>query len=293
MSAAHTHLQPSFSVLLTSALVVLAVVYSRGWWRLRSAVPGTILFRRVAAFMAGLLFLWIVGASPLSALDHVSLTIHMIKHLVLMLVAAPLILAGTPVLPLLLGLPARAERGLQNLLLRSSLLHWLRRLFRHLAFCWLFAAGAVIGWHVPAVFQLALRSHWWHGVEYISFTLAGLLFWRPVMGADSSWPRWSMPLYLFFATLPCDILSAFLAFCDRVVYTSYLSAPHLFNLSPLEDQQCASALMWVSVTIVYLLPAAAITMRILSPKGTYSRQPTAALPDGSPSPLNHSGVEVG
>jgi len=286
MSEAHTHLQPwSSPVVVTSALAALAFVYSRGWWRLRSAVPCTIPIWRLAAYIAGLCSLWIVVGSPLSALDHVSLTIHMIAHLVLMLVAAPLILAGAPALPLLQGLPTRFGRGLQNLYLHTLPARSLTRILRHPVFCWLFAAGAVIGWHVPLVFQLPLRSHWWHEVEYASFILAGLLFWRPVMHTEATWSRWSMPLYLFLATLPCDILSAFLAFCDRVVYPSYLSVPHLFNLSPLEDQQCASALMWVSVTVAYLVPAAAITVKILSPRGTYSQQPARGLPDGSPSPL--------
>jgi cytochrome c oxidase assembly factor CtaG len=75
----------------------------------------------------------------------------------------------------------------------------------------------------------------------------------------------SMPLYLFLGTLPCDILSAFLTFCGRVVYPSYLSTARIWNLSPLQDQECAGALMWVWVTFAYLIPAVVITMQILSP----------------------------
>jgi len=74
-----------------------------------------------------------------------------------------------------------------------------------------------------------------------------------------------MILYLFFATLPCDILSGFLVFSDRVVYPMYLSSSHLLGFSPLVDQQCAAALMWTCVTIVYLVAGAILTMRILSP----------------------------
>jgi cytochrome c oxidase assembly factor CtaG len=72
-------------------------------------------------------------------------------------------------------------------------------------------------------------------------------------------------LYLFGATLPCDALSAFLVFCDRVVYSSYLSAPRLFGWSALEDQQFAAALMWTSVTIIFLVPAVIVTIQLLSP----------------------------
>jgi hypothetical protein len=71
-------------------------------------------------------------------------------------------------------------------------------------------------------------------------------------------------LYLFFATLPCDILSGFLVFSDRVAYPVLLSAARLFGMSTLEDQQCAAALMWTCVTIAYLVPAAILTTRLLS-----------------------------
>ena len=75
-----------------------------------------------------------------------------------------------------------------------------------------------------------------------------------------------MILYLFFATLPCDILSGFLVFCDRVIYPVYLSSSHLFGFSALGDQQCAAALMWTCVTLVYLVAGAILAMRLLSPE---------------------------
>ena len=73
-----------------------------------------------------------------------------------------------------------------------------------------------------------------------------------------------MLLYLFLATIPCDILSGFLVFCDRVVYPVYLSTPRPFGISPLKDQQCAGALMWTCVTIVYLVPVTILTVRLLA-----------------------------
>ena len=85
------------------------------------------------------------------------------------------------------------------------------------------------------------------------------------LAAHRERPRWSVPLYLFLATLPCDTLSAFLAFCDRVVYPSYLATPRRFGISPLGDQELAGALMWVCVTFIYLLPAVIVTVELLSP----------------------------
>src|SRR6202795_5181171 len=154
-----------------------------------------------------------------------------------------------------------------NVLLGSLPVGSFERRLTHPVLCWLVGTSAVIGWHLPGAFELAMRSHWIHGVEDGCFLLAGLLFWWPVLRPSSSGaaPRWSMALYLFLATLPCDLLSAFLAFCNRPVYPCYLSTTQLFSLSPLQDQECAGALMWVWVTFAYLIPAVVITMQILSP----------------------------
>jgi putative membrane protein len=233
----HVHRQPwSLSSPVTFALTLAALLYWRG--RRRFRIPRA----RAATFLCGLFTLWIALASPLVELDHRLLTFHMVKHLLLMAVAPPM---------LLLGLPAR----------------WCGRCSSNSVFCWLAATATVIGWHVPAAFQLALRSRGWHDVELASFLLAGLLFWWPVLHPSSNAAGpWSTPLYLFLATIPCDILSAFLTFCGRVVYTHYLAAPPLFHLSPLQDQEFAGALMWVAVTIIYLIPAIGITVQILTPQ---------------------------
>jgi len=151
----------------------------------------------------------------------------------------------------------------------------------------------LIGWHVPAVFKLGLRSVSWHEVQHACFFVTGILFWWPVFQPWPSvarWPRWHIPLYLFLATLPCDALSAFLAFCDRVVYPSYLAAPRLSDLSALQDQQCAGALMWICATFVYLVPAVVITIQLLAPATTGPAEQTQAdlhtiirqPPDASP-----------
>ena len=265
----HAHGQHGyFSLLTTLILALLVFVYSRGWFRLRSASPGSFPPWRLAAFVGGLFALWIVLGSPLAALDHQLLTIHMMKHLLLMAVGAPLILLGAPALLLLCGLPKWFMH--RSLLLRSRTPRLLGHFLSNPVFCWLAGTAAVIAWHVPALFQLGLSSQTWHIVEDASFLIAGLLFWRPIVRTgprDAKGPQWSMPVYLFLATLPCDILSAFLTFCGRVVYPSYVSTARIFSLSPLQDQECAGALMWVCVTFAYLIPAVVITMQILSPGG--------------------------
>jgi cytochrome c oxidase assembly factor CtaG len=197
----------------------------------------------------------------------------MLQHLLLMTIAPALILLGAPALPLLQGLPQLIARSVVGPVLRLSFLKSIGHFVTNPAICWVAAALALMAWHVPAVFELALRWDWLHEIEHASFLGIGLLFWWPVIQpwpSNPRWPRWSIPLYLFCATLPCDALSAFLVFCDRVVYSSYLSAPRVFNISPLQDQEFAAALMWTCVTIIFLVPAAGITIGILSPQGTHS-----------------------
>ena len=137
----------------------------------------------------------------------------------------------------------------------------------------------VIVWHLLRVFEFALRSESWHEVEHACFFTTSILFWWPVVQpwpSIAKWPRWSIPLYLFLGVLANDALSAVLALWDRVLYPSYASIDHrLFNISPLDDQALAGALMWVFGTLVYLAPAVVITMHLLSSRtriiGTLSR----------------------
>jgi putative membrane protein len=262
------------------ALGLTVLVYVRGWFRLRAISPNLIPPWRLAAFMAGIVPVWIAIGSPVDAFDDVSLSVHMVQHLLLMAIAPPLILLGAPALPLLKGLPQWFARGVVSPFLQWRLVKWIGHLLANPAICWLATTLALIGWHVPAVFELALRWNWLHELEHACFLGTGLLFWWPVVQpwpTTARWPRWSIPLYLFCATLPCDALSGFLAFCDRVVYSSYLSVPRVFSISALQDQECAAAVMWVCVTIIFLVPAVIVTLQILSPQR--ARLPEESFPD--------------
>jgi cytochrome c oxidase assembly factor CtaG len=265
----------SVPVPLTLILTVTSLVYWRGWFHLRRALPNFFSVRQLSAFIAGLFALWIAIGSPLAAFDDALLSIHMSQHILLMAVAPPLILLGAPALPLLFGFPKRFVRRILGPALRWRLVQRLGSTFTHPAFCWFSATIAVIVWHLPGVFEFALRSESWHEVEHATFFTTSILFWWPVVQPWPSvarWPRWSIPLYLFLGVLANDAVSAVLALWDRVLYPSYASTDHrLFNLAPLDDQAFAGALMWVFGTLVYLAPAVVITMRLLSPSESSSR----------------------
>jgi len=255
-------------VFLTLILVFTALVYLRGRLFLRSSTLKATPAWRAFSFLLGLFFVWVALASPIAALDHELLTGHMLQHLLLMTFAPLLIWLGAPVGPVLHGLPRRFVEEMLLPMWQSGAETWWVKALGSPKFAWLAACAALVGWHIPTFFALGMQSVGWHLFEHLSFLSTGLLFWWPVIQRSTgSREDPSMILYLFFATLPCDILSGFLVFSDRVVYPMYFSSSHPLGLSPLVDQQCAAALMWTCVTIVYFVAGAILTMRLLSPKG--------------------------
>jgi len=264
----HAALGSSRLVFLVLILVFTALIYLRGWLSLRSSRLERISAWRAVSFLVALFLIWSAVASPLAALDHELLTIHMLQHLLLMTLAPPLIWLGAPVRALLHGLPRRFVDSLVFPLWQSRTAKRFAKTLGTPKFAWLAACATLVGWHIPAFFALGMRSVPWHLFEHLSFLATGLLFWWPVVQSSAGESRQdlSMILYLFFATLPCDILSGFLVFSDRVVYPIYFSSSHLLGFSPLIDQQCAAALMWTCVTVVYLVAGAILTMRLLSPQ---------------------------
>jgi putative membrane protein len=267
MHAHHAFAIGSHAVSLILALT--ALVYLRGRRQARTNRSNLILSWSAISFVLGLFLIWVAMDSRVAVLDHESLTAHMVQHLLLMTLTPPLIWLGAPARPLLDGLPERVKKVVIRVLSRSASVQQFGKTLKHPAVCWLGAVVTLVGWHIPSVFRLGLRSEMWHGIEQASFLATGLLFWWPVvrsLQSVSDVREWTMLPYLFLATLPCDVLSGFLVFCDRVVYPVYLTASQPFRLSALEDQQCAGALMWTCVTIVYLVAGTVLAARLLSPQ---------------------------
>jgi cytochrome c oxidase assembly factor CtaG len=216
----------------------------------------------------GLAWLWLAIASPLDAFGSLVLTAHMVQHLLLMMVAPPLILLGSPAIPLLRGLPRWAARDALGPFLTWPLLERLGRALTHPAFCWVAMTVAMLGWHVPAAYELALRSPGWHEVEHACFFITSLLFWWPIIQpwpSVAQWPRWVIPIYLLLGDVVNTILSAFLCFSNRILYPTYAAAPRIFDLAPLDDQVAAGAMMWFVGSVAFLGPAVILTVQLLSP----------------------------
>src|SRR5271168_4981447 len=148
--------------LLDLVLILEAYLYFRGWNHLRLSRVNVIPVWRAASFLLGLFLIWLAIGSPLAAFDEQLLTVHMIQHLLLMTLAPPLILLGAPVMPLLHGLPRNFVQIYLAPLFRYPPVQRIGRLLSHPAFCWFAATAALVGWHIPAAFTLALQSEMLH-----------------------------------------------------------------------------------------------------------------------------------
>ena len=261
------------NLFVIALLIAVACVYIRGWRRQRRLIRTDQDSKRLTAFLSGLVLLALTLESPLDALDGLFLSAHMVQHLMLLMVAPPLLLLGQPTLPLLRGLPRRfVKEGLGPFLTWPALRntgHWLTAM----PVAWLVFTVSTLLWHVPRFYELALHSSAWHGAQHACFFWSGVLFWWPVIlqePAKRRWPEWTLIPYLGLADNVNTALAAFFIFSGSVLYPSYRAA-RISGFTAKDDQALAGAIMWVPGSIIYLLPAIFFAMRILSPRPVTSR----------------------
>jgi putative membrane protein len=260
-------------VFLTGMLILTAILYVRGWLAIRRTRPALFPAWRLAAFLLGLATIWISIGSPMDGFADALLSAHMVEHLLLMSFVPPLLLLGYPVVPLLRGLPRGFTMRVAGPLLRLKALRRLGLFLTMPLVAWLAMNLIFLGWHVPAAYDFALEHEHWHEFEHICFLGSSILFWWPLI---RPWPAsvhslgwWALP-YLVMADIVNTALSAFLAFCDRPVYGYYLREPNAFHISPLSDQALGAVIMWVIGSLVFLVPAALLTIHLLQ-RGTSHR----------------------
>jgi putative membrane protein len=244
-------IEPSVGIPVT----LTTVIYLRGWSRLRRRLARRFRSGHAMFFVAGLATMLLALSLPLETLAERWLSAHMVQHMLLMVVVAPLLWMGAPEAPLLVGLPRPIRRvalALTNRPRARALTRWIL----HPAVGWTaFALGFWV-WHAPALYDLTLESHLWHHVEHACFLGSALLFWRPVIlawPARTSWPRWTMIPYLGLAMFQGMPLAAILTFSDRVIYRGY---------SSLDDQALAGAIMWLPGSFPLLIPMLRLSVEL-------------------------------
>jgi putative membrane protein len=259
-----------FDPLVLFTLIVAGGLYQRGWTELRRRTGSHRKLSLVHAlsFYAALLFIGMALLSPLDALGQELSAAHMVQHMLLMLVAAPLMVVGVPALVLAFAMPRiwRQLLGLQWLVHRIA--------WHPLVLWWLFAL-VLWGWHHPLLYQAALRDPLVHDAQHVCFFVASFLFWRVVLDPLSRrrlHPVAAIP-YLFTTSIHASALGIFLTLAPTPWYGDYAQRTVAFGATPLADQQLAGLLMWAPGCMVYPLAMVILLAHWLAQSGDQGSTP--------------------
>ena len=207
--------------------------------------------RRALTFYAGLATIFVALATPIETLAKKLLWVHMIQHMLLLTVAAPLIVLGVPWMSLWRPLPLGLRRTVARTVYRSPGFAPIRALGRALATplgAWLVFTVGLYAWHIPAAYDAALKNADVHALEHITFVGCGILFWAQVTASPPAKPRLSRLgriAYTGAGAASNVVLAAILAFSPTALYPYYVHLLHRpGGISALADQQIAAGIMW-------------------------------------------------
>lgn len=237
-------------------ILTLTILYTLGItvWRRRFKLSDTVPKGRVALFYFTMVLQWFTIDGPLHHLsDELLFSAHMVQHLILQLIWAPLLLISMP--PWLLEPLFKVE------LLRKAAVKLARP-----PVAFVLINVMLVFWHIPRIYNLALEIHELHILQHLIFMSTAVLFWWPVLGSARV-PGLARPtygvllLYLLISTLPMKGLGLSISVREEVIYTFYSQAPRVWGLSPLGDQRTGGLLMWVPAGIFLWIGAAYVFNR--------------------------------
>jgi putative membrane protein len=248
------------AVLTAALLVAMAAVYATGVRRFWARPLGRVALppSQAAAYAGGWLTLVIALASPLDALSDLLFAAHMTQHELLMVVAAPLFVLARPVVPLLWALPPRVRRCAVNAFRAPAARATWRRITGPVT-VWVAHGLALWVWHVPALFEAALRHDLLHAVQHLCFFWTAALFWWAVVHGRYGRLGYGAAIVFVFTTgLHSGVLGALLTWSQSVWYPTYAARAPAAGMGALEDQQLAGLIMWVPAGAVFLIVGLAL-----------------------------------
>lgn len=203
--------------------------------------------RRGLSFLGAVLALVAALVSPLDALSEALFSAHMVQHLILMLIAAPLLVLSDYPVALLWALPRRWAHSLARRLNRSQSLNRAWRLLTHPVTAWLLFTMALWTWHASALYEAALRDPTIHVVEHLVYLLTAMLFLYVLFQhTGPNHVRYGIAIpYLFATATQSGILGALMTFTTQPWYGYYATLVQAWGLTPLQDQQLAGVIMWI------------------------------------------------
>jgi putative membrane protein len=213
--------------------------------------------RQILAYALGWIALSIALVSPVHPLGEVLFSAHMAQHTVLMLVAAPLLVLGRPLVPWLFALPMNWRKILGRIGNTREISAVWKFVTRPL-FATAVQGAALWLWHLPVLYQRTLDNDAVHSVQHLSFLFSALLFWWAIIHGHQQNRHGVGILHIFVTAVHTSVLGALMAFAPSVWYPLYADRTQPWGLSPLEDQQLAGFIMWIPGGVIYLGAALAL-----------------------------------
>jgi putative membrane protein len=250
---------PGQPLVLTN-LGILSAIYAFGLFRVwrRAGIGKSIPKRQAAFFATGMITLLLALLSPIDVFADELAWMHMIQHMLLMGVAAPLLVAGTPFLVALWAFPLAWRRGWGRLKQRFGRWKATRYLLWQPLLMWTLFAFTLWIWHLPRLYEATLYDDVFHDFQHFTFVAVSCLFWRVLLDPVSHLrlSRGVGILYLFLTSLHATLLGVFMTLAPKTWYPFYENRAPRWNLSGLQDQQLAGLIMWMPACAVYALGAA-------------------------------------
>jgi len=264
----------SMSAWDAGAMVVLAAVgalYLAGSVRLaqRRATPPRF---EAASFAVGWCAMAAAILPPLDVAATQWFSAHMSQHELMILVGAPLLTAGRPLPKVLGGLPVAARRVAMRVL-QAAPASGLWRALTMPVVAWVLHGVALWVWHLPALYQLAVRDEGVHALQHAMFVGTAVLFWWGVLyGRYGRAGYGAAAFFVFLTVVHSGILGAAVTFAPAPLYPDYITSSHAHGVDPLEDQQIAGLIMWVPAGLILTLLGIGLFAAWLGEAGRRERQ---------------------
>lgn len=220
---------------------------------------------RLASFLAGLTVLIVALLSPLDSLGEELFSMHMAQHELLMLAAAPMMVAGRPLAVFVWAFPVVVRKRIARLSRTRAIRRPWLALNRPLS-AWSQHAVILWVWHFPGLFQASLASDTVHTIQHLSFLFSALLFWSALTAGHTRLRYGTAVLYILTTVIHTGILGALLTFSPRAWYPVYAGRTGAWGLTLLEDQQLGGLIMWVPAGFVFLIAGVVAAARAISPE---------------------------